>query len=67
MVLSIPRIGVARQNRIATQGATAPTGSDEPAVGNAEDHEVLRRLLGVPAPEDELQPEPEVKAPAVEA
>lgn len=45
---------------VAQEGGAshAPTAADEPAVGNPEDYEVLRRLLGVPA-----APAPAVVAP----
>src|SRR5689334_3155046 len=42
----------------------APTSADEPAVGNTEEYEVLRRLLGVAHPEPAESEGPTVDAPA---
>jgi len=66
LVLSVSRIGVAQQDEVPAQGASAPTASDEPAVGNAADYEVLRRLLGVPAPEAKPQPVPVLEVPVAD-
>ncbi|HXC49458.1 MAG TPA: DUF1329 domain-containing protein [Candidatus Limnocylindrales bacterium] len=45
----------------------APTRADEPAVGSPEEYEVLRRLLGVPAPVPEAPEMPAASASEPEA
>src|SRR6185369_1641656 len=45
----------------------APTRADEPAVGSPEEYEVLRRLLGVPAPVPEAREIPRASASEPEA
>jgi hypothetical protein len=51
VVTGIARYGLAQQAETVAPASHAPTAADEPAVGNAADYEVLRKLLGVSAPE----------------
>ncbi len=53
IVFAACRYGLAQAEGVpdaVTPHSHAPTAADEPAVGNARDYEVLRRLLGVPGP-----------------
>ncbi len=67
VVVGAARLGVAQQEDPApATHSHAPTAADEPAVGNAADYEVLRKLLGVAAPERKPEPKAaEVEAPAL--
>jgi outer membrane biosynthesis protein TonB len=65
-ILAAASSWVAAQDGRTPSSAHAPTAADEPAVGNPEDYEVLRRLLGVPSPPPPLAVPPEPAASQVE-
>jgi hypothetical protein len=57
IVAAVARYGVAQQEERLTPSLHAPTADDEPAVGNAADYEVLRKLLGVSEPAKPAAPQ----------
>jgi outer membrane biosynthesis protein TonB len=57
IVTGVAHYGVAQQEERVTPSLHAPTPGDEPAVGNAADYEVLRKLLGVSEPAKPAAPQ----------